>query len=102
LSAVRQVLAGEVYCTPDFGALTSEYTELVPTDRPHLTHRQELVLRELLDGRSNREISQTIGISEETVKTHVTAVLRHFRAQNRTQAVVAAARFGYKPQTSGS
>jgi DNA-binding NarL/FixJ family response regulator len=100
LSAVRQVLAGEACSTPDFATLCSNYEDLASVDRPALTQRQGLVLRELLDGRSNREISKVIGISEETVKTHVTAVLRHFGAQNRTQAVVAAARFGFKPATS--
>jgi len=65
-----------------------------------LTQRQELVLRELLDGRSNKEIGTTLNVSEETVKTHVAAILRHFDVQNRTQAVVAAARSGYRPATA--
>jgi DNA-binding NarL/FixJ family response regulator len=66
------------------------------SDKPALTQRQELVLRGLIDGRSNREISESLNISDETVKTHVTAILRHFSVQNRTQAVVAAARRGYR------
>jgi DNA-binding NarL/FixJ family response regulator len=41
-----------------------------------------------------------LSLSEETIKTHVTAILRHFDVQNRTQAVVAAARRGYRPTTS--
>jgi DNA-binding NarL/FixJ family response regulator len=55
------------------------------------------VLRCLLDGLANREIAEQLHVSEETVKTHVTAILRHFEVQNRTQAVVAAARIGYRP-----
>nr|CBA29154.1 hypothetical protein Csp_A10720 [Curvibacter putative symbiont of Hydra magnipapillata] len=70
------------------------------TDKAPLTQRQELVLRELLDGRSNKEIGTTLNVSEETVKTHVAAILRHFDVQNRTQAVVAAARSGYRPATA--
>jgi DNA-binding NarL/FixJ family response regulator len=62
-----------------------------------LTQRQELVLRCLLDGLANREIADHLHVSEETVKTHVAAILRHFDVQNRTQAVVTAARNGYLP-----
>jgi DNA-binding NarL/FixJ family response regulator len=36
------------------------------------------------------------------VKSHVAAILRHFDVQNRTQAVVAAARFGYRSTLSDS
>jgi DNA-binding NarL/FixJ family response regulator len=55
------------------------------------------VLRGLLDGLSNREIAELLHLSEETVKSHVAAILRYFDVQNRTQAVVAAARMGYDP-----
>ena len=99
LDAVRRVLDGDVYLPQDLDAAFTLESLETDKERLTLTQRQELVLRELLDGRSNREISQTIGISDETVKTHVAAILRHFAVQNRTQAVVAAARFGYKPAT---
>ncbi|MBK7005964.1 MAG: response regulator transcription factor [Burkholderiales bacterium] len=96
LRAIRQVLDGGVYVPQELdhpnapGLLPDE-----SSDKPALTQRQELVLRGLIDGRSNREISESLNISDETVKTHVTAILRHFSVQNRTQAVVAAARRGY-------
>ena len=70
------------------------------SSKPPLTQRQELVLRELLDGRSNREIGASLNVSEETVKTHVASILRYFDVQNRTQAVVAAARCGYRPTST--
>lgn len=97
LEAVRRVLDGDVYLPQDIDAAFQLESLEPDRESPGLTQRQELVLRELLDGRSNREISQTIGISDETVKTHVAAILRHFAVHNRTQAVVAAARFGYRP-----
>jgi DNA-binding NarL/FixJ family response regulator len=100
LDAVRRVLDGDVYLPQELEALPVEEFPPTASDKPPLTQRQELVLRELLDGRSNREISLVIGISDETVKTHVTAILRYFAVQNRTQAVVAAARLGYKPSAS--
>ncbi|QDL54861.1 response regulator [Rhodoferax aquaticus] len=95
LQAVKSVLRGDVYLkqsTTPSGP--SEHLRDVDV-RPQLTRRQELVLQQLLDGRSNKEISQSLSVSEETVKTHVAAILRHFDVQNRTQAVVAAARSGY-------
>ena len=103
LAAVRQVLAGGDYLPPGYEDLNlAPYTPSVGDaniDRSGLTHKQELVLRQLLDGRSNREIASTLSLSEETVKTHVASILRHFDVQNRTQAVVAAARSGYAPKS---
>jgi DNA-binding NarL/FixJ family response regulator len=96
LRAVRSVLGGDIYLPQELnGAIAAEPS--VPDGRPVLTQRQELVLRCLLDGLANREIADQLHVSEETVKTHVTAILRHFEVQNRTQAVVAAARIGYRP-----
>ncbi len=99
LFAVKKVLEGEVYLPMELRQDEGSESSL---DVSKLTQRQELVLRELLDGRSNREISNTLNISEETVKSHVAAILRHFDVQNRTQAVVAAARFGYRSTLSDS
>jgi len=97
LQAIRQVLDGDVYVSPELQTRSDAPAAGSRTGRAALTHRQELVLQELLDGRSNREISASLHISDETVKTHVTAILRHFDVLNRTQAVVAAAREGYRP-----
>lgn len=96
LRAIRQVLDGGVYVPNELERSPSPDLADVSNDKPALTQRQELVLRGLLDGRSNREISEMLNISDETVKSHVTAILRHFSVQNRTQAVVAAARRGYR------
>jgi DNA-binding NarL/FixJ family response regulator len=96
MSAIRQVLVGDVYLPPELEAAPSNGS----SSAAPLTQRQELVLHGLLDGRSNREIGEALSLSEETIKTHVTAILRHFDVQNRTQAVVAAARRGYRPTTS--
>lgn len=98
LTAVRCVLDGDIY-EPAQRNWGPDQTNPSPVaeERAPLSRKQELVLREMLNGRSNREIGQSIGVSEETVKSHVAAILRHFEVQNRTQVVVAAARCGYKP-----
>ncbi len=95
LRAVRNVLNGDIYLPSELNASTSIAEKV--TEGPALTQRQELVLRCLLDGQSNREIADHLRVSEETVKSHVAAILRQFDVQNRTQAVVIAARHGYQP-----
>ena len=59
-----------------------------------LTRRQKEVLELLAQGSSNKEIARTIGLSEHTVKIHVTAILKLLNASNRTEAVVMAQRLG--------
>jgi DNA-binding NarL/FixJ family response regulator len=96
LRAVRCVLNGDIYLPQELSA-SDALEPATANAKSVLTQRQELVLRCLLDGLANREIADQLHVSEETVKTHVTAILRHFDVQNRTQAVVAAARIGYRP-----
>ncbi|SNR87095.1 two component transcriptional regulator, LuxR family [Azospirillum sp. RU38E] len=58
---------------------------------PALTQRQRDVLRCLREGKSNKQIAYELGLSEGTVKIHVTAVMRSLGVRNRTQAVIASA-----------
>jgi DNA-binding NarL/FixJ family response regulator len=98
LQAVRMVLNGDVFVPSELQTATALPSDTLPAavTKTPLTQRQELVLRCLLDGMSNREIGDALHVSEETIKTHITAILRYFDVQNRTQAVVAAARAGFK------
>ena len=61
-----------------------------------LSPRQEKVLAHLVNGLTNREIAAALELSEETIKTHVSSILRYFGVQNRTQAVLAAANYSFK------
>lgn len=102
LSALRRVLAGDVYVPPELLAapgIPSAQDFNTENNAPLLTPRQEEVLYLLLDGRSNKDISQTLHLSEETTKNHVTAVLRCFGVQTRIQAVIAAGYHGYTKST---
>lgn len=94
LTAVRLVLAGEVYVPVDLLASTKS--------RPQFTLRQGEVLALLLDGRSNKDISDVLALSDDTVKNHVTALLRAFDVKNRVQLVLAASRQGYVPSSARS
>jgi DNA-binding NarL/FixJ family response regulator len=57
-----------------------------------LTSREREVLAELAKGRSNREIARALGVSEKTVKAHVSSVLAKLGVQDRTQAALFAVR----------
>ncbi len=57
-----------------------------------LTAREMEVLRLLVAGRSNKDISATLAIAEETVKTHVSHVLAKLGVENRAQAIAEALR----------
>jgi len=57
-----------------------------------ITSREREVLAELTKGRSNREIGRALGVSEKTVKTHVSSVLAKLGVQDRTQAALLAVR----------
>ena len=60
-----------------------------------LSDREMEVLGCVVRGLSNKEIAGLLGISHQTVKNHVTAILRKFGVEDRTQAVVYALKRGW-------
>ncbi len=62
----------------------------------HLTDRQKDVLMLLAQGAPIKRICRDLDLSEGTVKTHVAAIYRAFGASNRTEALLAARRSGFK------
>jgi DNA-binding NarL/FixJ family response regulator len=60
-----------------------------------LSEREMEVLACVVRGMSNKEIASLLGISHQTVKNHVTAILRKFGVEDRTQAVVYALKRGW-------
>ena len=67
---------------------------LAAPPRTSLTGRQIQVLRLAANGNTNRAIGRELGISEESVKTHMQAALRKLRVWDRAQAVAVALRLG--------
>ena len=68
-----------------------------------LTSRETQILRYVADGNSNKKIAQILEISEQTIKNHVSSILRKLNANDRAHAVVLAIRRGWisineKPQ----
>ena len=60
-----------------------------------LTDRELEILRKVSDGMTNAEIGYALGISAQTVKNHVTSILRKMAVNDRTQAVVRAIQRGW-------
>jgi DNA-binding NarL/FixJ family response regulator len=71
-------------------------SDLAPTSAfAPLTDRELEILRKVSDGMTNAEIGYALGISAQTVKNHVTSILRKLAVNDRTQAVVTALKRGW-------
>jgi DNA-binding NarL/FixJ family response regulator len=62
--------------------------------RADLSHRELHVLAHVADGMSNKQIARRLGISEKTVRNHLSRVFNKLTATNRTEAVMHAMRIG--------
>jgi NarL family two-component system response regulator LiaR len=97
VQAIRQVYRGESWLHPTIARkLLQELSR--PSGRPPtpdpLTEREVEVLGLVAKGRSNREISSLLMISEATVRTHVSNILSKLHLASRTQAALYALRKG--------
>lgn len=95
LSALQLVLEGNVYVPPLMlnempAAKPQAPGPSAPTPIDRLTERQVEVLRLIARGLSNKEIGSLLGLSEKTVKVHVTGIFKVLNVVNRTQAASAA------------
>jgi DNA-binding NarL/FixJ family response regulator len=92
--AIMKVMEGDVWVPPD--------TDLTSADDPDmarlrdrlvtLTPQQVRVLMMLSEGLLNKQIAYELGVSEATIKAHVSAILQKLGVESRTQAVIAAAK----------
>lgn len=87
---VRAVLAGEVWVPPDVDLesdMDHESSELIGKLQS-LTPQQTRVLSMIGEGLLNKQIAYELGVSEATIKAHVSAVLLKLGVDSRTQAVI--------------
>ena len=86
VAAIRQVMEGEPYVDP---RLAPDFLRQLarPRGAGVLSAREREILQMLADGCSNREVSERLVVSVETVKTHVKHILAKLEAEHRTQAV---------------
>lgn len=91
-AAVRTVAAGGSLLQPPVAArLVAHLARPAP---PALTPRELEVLRLVAQGRANKAIAAALGVSERTVKFHLSALMGKLGAANRTEAVTLAAQRG--------
>lgn len=94
--AVRAVLDGDIWTPQDFdlGAEQDpEMAELISRLQT-LTPQQSRVLGMLGEGLLNKQIAFELGVSEATIKAHVSAVLQKLGVDSRTQAVIQLTKIG--------
>ena len=91
--AIKAAAAGQVQLAPEAAARLLREVR-APESPEALTERETEVLRRLGRGLANKEIAQTLGIGETTVKSHVKRILAKLGVQSRTQAALYAARIG--------
>jgi DNA-binding NarL/FixJ family response regulator len=89
--AIRIVHGGGSYLEPQVAA---RIVALAGSPRATLTPREEDVLRLVAEGLPNKQIGRALGVTERTVKFHVSSLLQKLDAESRTQAVAAARQRG--------
>lgn len=108
ISAINLVMAGGIYVPPEvlqmsvqsspepmrelLASLNEQNSDI--TDNNILTPRQKEVLACLADGLSNKQIAYRLGVSEGTIKIHITLLLRALEVTNRLAAVRKAVQLG--------
>lgn len=85
VDAIRAALRGEVVLDP---AAVDAVGTAAPSPLATLTDREREVLACIVDGMTNKQAAQALGISEKTVKTHVSHLLAKLGVRDRTQAAV--------------
>jgi DNA-binding NarL/FixJ family response regulator len=93
-AAISRILNGGVWTPPDVDLSTGSDAETAAlmTRMATLTPQQVRVLMMLSEGMLNKQIAYQLGVSEATVKAHVSAILQKLGVESRTQAVIAAAK----------
>ena len=98
-AALRRVLDGDRF-VPDIAGAAPQTTQDehdIAARIRELTPQQFRVLQMLGSGKLNKQIGYELGVSEATIKAHMSAILRKLGASNRTQAVLMAGRLSVDP-----
>ena len=75
-------------------ALYASNDPLAPTRKPEISKRELSVLTHVAAGQSNKQIGKLLGISQKTVRNHLSRIFHKLSANNRTEAVMNAMRLG--------
>ena len=108
IQAVTVLKEGQSFISPGLAAKLlmrsgpANYVELKASNPqlPHLTPRERQILSILVQGRSNKEIGNTLDLSEKTIKHHLTNILQKLRVRNRVEAALMASNHMPQYQTA--
>ncbi|MET0282443.1 MAG: response regulator transcription factor [Steroidobacteraceae bacterium] len=89
LGAIRDAHRGRVNLMPEVAAELGHYAL-----NENLSEREIEVLRHVATGSANKQIAFVLGLSEETIKTHMKSILNKLQANDRTHAVMIAMQRG--------
>jgi len=84
LTTITQLVGAHSSPTPNYSRKTM----------PHLTRRQLEVLDWVIQGKTNKEIAKLIGVSDETIKNHISAIFKALGVSSRTEAAIQASHWG--------
>ncbi len=99
IDTIKRVYAGETIIDQsvfrqivnDYTRLSKKHTEVKPLKKEEepveLTPREQEILRHLVRGLTNKEISSATNLAVDTVKTHLRNIYRKLQVKNRTQAI---------------
>ena len=90
--AIRAAADGQMHLDATVARLLADSVRRPPRPQNHLTPREREVLALVAEGASNRQIAQTLVVSERTARTHVSAILAKLGLVSRTQAALWAVR----------
>jgi DNA-binding NarL/FixJ family response regulator len=98
--AVRRVLDGDIWLPPHLtttpGALKPDEVDAA-AHIAELTPQQFRVLGMIAEGMLNKQIAFELGVSEATIKAHMTAIMRKLGVSNRTQVALCASQLALDP-----
>ncbi|HEX2923168.1 MAG TPA: response regulator transcription factor [Chloroflexota bacterium] len=108
MDGIRRVSRGEYLINENVlskpmvaSRVLKQFTDFSPDEKEveplfvPLSNREIEVLDQIAKGNSNKEIARALKISDQTVKNHITSILRKLAVNDRTQAVVYAIRHGW-------
>jgi DNA-binding NarL/FixJ family response regulator len=105
VDAIRAIARGDSLIHPSVASKILAEFSLLADDKAHkrslvdhdLTEREITVLRLVANGQTNKEVANSLGLSEKTVKNHLANIFHKLHVYDRTQAAVLAIRRGIIP-----
>lgn len=99
IRAIHVISAGQAYLQPSITKrvlrrISAGADPQPPMLPPQLTPRELDVLRLMATSRSNKEMAESLSVTEETIRSHIKSILGKLHQPNRMQAVLAALRMG--------